>query len=69
MTCQRHKLNFAYLFRIESHLLGFHLFTSHRKFYLSWLIACSQYHEGGTLEEASLDSLLQLGLSDMKFIR
>ena len=59
----------SYLFRIQNQLLGFHLFASYRKFYLSWLIACSQYHEGRTLEEISLDSLLQLGLSDMKFIR
>ena len=59
----------VYLFRIQNQFLGFHLFASHRNFYLSWLIACSQYHEGGTLEEISLDGLLQLGLSDMKLIR
>ena len=59
----------SYLFRIQNQLLGFHLFASHRKLYLSWLIACSQYHEGRTLEEIALDGLLQLGLSDMKLIR
>ena len=69
MTCQRHKLNFVYLFHIQNQLLGFHLFASHRKLYLSWLIACSQYHESRTLEEIALNGLLQLDLSDMKFIR
>ena len=59
----------SYLFRIQNQLLGFHLFSSYRKLYLSWLIACSQYHEGGTLKEIALNGLLQLGLSDMKFIR
>ena len=59
----------VYLFRIQNQFLGFHLFTSHQNFYLSWLIACSQYHEGRTLEEIALDSFLQLSLSDMKFIR
>ena len=59
----------SYLFRIQNQLLGFHLFASHRKFYLSWLIAGSQYHEGRPLEEIALNGLLQLGLSDMKFIR
>ena len=59
----------SYLFRIQNQLLGFHLFASHRKLYLSWLIACSQYHEGRTLKEIALNGLLQLGLSDMKFIR
>ena len=59
----------SYLLRIQNQLLGFHLFSSYRKLYLSWLIACSQYHEGGTLEEIALNGLLQLGLSDMKLIR
>ena len=59
----------SYLLRIQNQLLGSHLFASYRKLYLSWLIACSQYHEGRTLEEIALDGLLQLGLSDMKFIR
>ena len=59
----------SYLFRIQNQLLGFHLFSSYRKLYLSWLIAGSQYHESGTLEEIALDGLLQLGLSNMKLIR
>lgn len=59
----------SYLFRIQNQLLGFHLFTSHRKFYLSRLIASSQYHEGRTLEEIAQNGLLQLGLSNMKLIR
>ena len=59
----------SYLFRIQNQLLGFHLFTCYRKFYLSWLIASSQYHEGRPLEEIALDGPLQLGLSDMKLIR
>lgn len=57
------------LLRIQNQFLGFYLFASHRKLYLSWLIAGSQYHEGRTLEEIALNSLHQLGLSDMKLIR
>ena len=49
----------SYLLRIQNQLLSFHLFTSYRKLYLSWLIACSQYHEGRTLED-------QLGASNPK---
>ena len=60
---------FHILFRIQNQLLGFYLFASHRKLYLTRLITGAQYHEGGTLEEIALDGLLQLGLSDMKFIR
>ena len=33
------------------------------------LLYTSQYHEGGSLKEMTLDGLLQLGLSDMKLIR
>jgi hypothetical protein len=35
-------------------------------FHFAFLLAI---HEGGTLKEMTLDGLLQLGLSDMKFIR
>ena len=57
------------LFRIQNQLLGFHLFASHRELYLSRLITGTQYYEGGTLEEMALNGFLQLGFSDMKFIR
>lgn len=57
------------LFRIQNQLLRFHLFSRYRKSYLSRLITDAQYYEGGTLEEMALNGFLQLGLSDMKFIR
>lgn len=60
---------FSYLFRIQNQLLRFHLFSRYRKSYLSRLITGAQYYEGGTLEEMALNGFLQLGLSDMKFIR
>lgn len=60
---------FHILFRIQNQLLGFHLFASHRKLYLTRLITGAQYYEGGTLEEMALNGFLQLNFSDMKFIR
>jgi hypothetical protein len=60
---------FSYLFRIQNQLLRFHLFSRYRKSYLSRLITGAQYYEGGTLEEMAQNGFLQLGLSDMKFIR
>ena len=60
---------FSYLFRIQNQLLRFHLFSRYRKSYLSRLITGAQYYEGVTLEEMALNGFLQLGLSDMKFIR
>ena len=57
------------LFRIQNQLLRFHLFSRYRKSYLSRLITGAQYYEGGTLEEMAQNGFLQLGLSDMKFIR
>ena len=57
------------LFRSQNQLLRCHLFSHYRESYLCRLITGAQYYEGGTLEEMALNGFLQLGLSDMKFIR